>query len=335
MKNLFKTLALVLLSIFISCSKEDSTPTPPLVIEPPVVVPPVIVPPVAITLPISSLLKPVIKNSNSSTKSKTTGASKHVVSAIIFANTTASIVYTYKLNNLTKSEYLALPTDNLYDSSEEALNATSEHGYENTFVYNGLNQLIEIKNKLMLPTPRDLLSEFFTYDANGNVNATTKDVYDQSFTYNTAGLIDKKIKNDGSVEFTFEYDAQGRVVNVNHYMGSNNQIDMHYTYSYPDNNFYWKIWYAVNPLDQSEDKVDSVLYQFDPSKAGVYNKEPIYRLNNEYLHIIELTDYPKYNGFKAAWSARPKYFYDAEGYLIKYDRGGLNYSGDITVYKYE
>lgn len=166
------------------------------------------------------------------------------------------------------------------------------------------------------------------------MNATTKDVYNRSFTYNSVGLIDKKLKVDGSLEFTYEYDTQGRVINVFHY-SSGTQADMHYTYSYPDTNFYWKVWYAVNPLDQSEDKVDSVLYQFDPSKSGIYNKEPIYRLNNEYLHVIQLTDYPKYNGFKAAWSARPKYFYDAEGYLMKYDSAGLNRTVDIMTFIYE
>jgi YD repeat-containing protein len=330
MKNLLKTIILLLAMIFIGCSKDDIAPTSPIAVDPPAVVPPIIT-----TAPVASLMKPAIKNSNSSTKNRTSGVTKHVVSAIIFANTTVTNIYTYNLNGIKKSEYLALPTDNLYDPAEEALNATSIHGFENTFVYNSSNQLVEIKNKSMLPTPIDMQSEFFSYDGTGTVNATKKDAYNQSYTYNAAGLIDKKLKSDGTLDFTYEYDTQGRIISVFHYMGSNNQADMHYTYSYPDSNFYWKVWYAVNSLDQSEDKVDSVLYQFDPSKAGVYNKEPIYRLNNEYLHIIELTDYPKYNAFKAAWSARPKYFYDADGYLIKYDKAGLNFSGDITVYKYE
>jgi hypothetical protein len=74
-------------------------------------------------------------------------------------------------------------------------------------------------------------------------------------------------------------------------------------------------------------------YTIDPNKPGIYNKEPYYQKDNSYVHVI-LERVVNKDG-KERFSSRPKYFYDADGYLMKVDLVGLNYPGDIRLFYYE
>ena len=89
-------------------------------------------------------------------------------------------------------------------------------------------------------------------------------------------------------------------------------------------------------LMEQKQRHSYILYKHDPSKPGIYNKEPLYRLDNKYMHAIQLTAYILYQGkYILQFEVRPKYFYDVDGYLMKYDAAGLNFTVDLIKYKYE
>lgn len=111
MKNSIKSIALVLLISLFSCSPDSSIdPTPPVVVIP-------------TDPPVSSVMKPAIRNVNKSSSTSRVAAIKRVVKSIQYANSTPTTLYKYLLNNMTTSQYLDLPTDNIYDEAEIALNA--------------------------------------------------------------------------------------------------------------------------------------------------------------------------------------------------------------------
>lgn len=320
-----------------SCSKDEPIigSTPPVVVVPPIVVAPPIV------LPISSLMKPAIRNVNLpgtskiSKNYKTGETRKHIVKSFRFAQNRVNTNYKYVLYNMSNSEYLNLPTDNLYQVKEDSLNLNTEVEFTYNYKYNTLNQLSEIHMMYIL-SPSIGPVELFTYNSSGKLDNITS-VQTGTYTYNASGLIDKMFDRNGTtLQFTYQYDSQGRVKDVYHYTGDGIKKDMHYIYSYPDANTYIKSWFVINPSDQSETNTSYVTYIIDPTKPGIYNKEPVYQIDNSYLHLIQLTSQILYNGsWRLQFESRPKYFYNADGYLIKYDSAGFNHTSDITVFRYE
>jgi hypothetical protein len=341
MKNIIYFLVTALCCIgLVSCSNDEPAIPPPVVIVPPAVPPVVVVlPPVAV-IPVSSLMKPAIRNINLPGTSKISKnykigeTRKHIIKSFRFAQNRVNTNYKYILYNMSNSEYSNLPTDNLYQVKEDSLNLNTEVEFTYNYKYNALNQLSEIHMMYIL-APSIGPVELFTYSANGLLDNIIS-VQSGTYTYNTSGLIDKMFDRSGTtLQFTYQYDTLGRVIDVYHYTDGIKK-DMHYTYSYPDASTYIKSWFAINPSDQSETKTSYVTYIIDPTKPGIYNKEPVYQIDNSYLHFIQLTSQILYNGsWRLQFEARPKYFYNADGYLIKYDSAGFNYTSDITVFRYE
>ena len=149
-------------------------------------------------------------------------------------------------------------TDNLYDSKEDELNTNTEIAYSMDYLYNTNNQLTDIKKGFVTDINKTNPEEFnFQYGADGKLSDIIATyTFGGKYTYNTNGLIDKKIKKDGKMEFDYEYDELGTIKSSYHYYDSpnGNIADMHYTYSYPDNETYIKNWYAINPADGTETK---------------------------------------------------------------------------------
>ena len=340
MKSLVKKiLTFLLFVVLLSCSKDEPNPidpTPPVVTTPPTDTNPST--DIKPTTPVSSLMKPAIRNiKSSSITSKSSEVRKRVVKSINFPNTTVNVVYKYNLA-IDIEDYKKLPTDNLYDSREDDLNTNTIIEYSMDYLYNTDNQLTNIKQGYVRDITRTNPEELsFQYNSDGKLtDILTTYSFGGTYSYNASSLIDKYLDKEGQVRFTYEYDGLGRIVNSYYYESGQNKPAMHYTYDYPDNETYIKNWFAVSPSDGTETKTSFVLYKYDSSKPGVYNKEPYYRLDNKYMHIVQFTGYILYQGqFVLQQEIRPKYFYDADGYLIKYDSAGLNQTVDIIKYKYE
>ncbi|MNR32406.1 hypothetical protein D3C85_1499920 [compost metagenome] len=84
--------------------------------------------------------------------------------------------------------------------------------------------------------------------------------------------------------------------------------------------------------NSSSDEYETVI--FDPEKAGVYNKEPLYMIDNSHLHKIKWTPHNTGMGFSNV-TYIPKYFYDEDGYLIVYDEYGMREPAHMTTFIYE
>lgn len=338
MKNLHKFLATALCCIsLVSCSSNEPEIPAPVVIVPPTV-------PTVITVPVSSLMKPAVINikgkstAGKSTAGKSTTVTKRLIKTITFTATSA-FDYNYK-TKFTAQEYKALPTDNLYDQTEELLNVNTKKYDERTYSYNASGNLEKITiNNIAYPdyngTPAyaPILFNYLESGARVEVtryqNAGAVLVYE----YNSIGQIIKARELDGTLRYTFEYDENNNIISKYLYMsvGANGlpMPHMHYTYIYYANNTYTKNWISVD-TNGIEKTTSSVTYTYNKNIAGVYNNEPVYKIlmdNQEglsYLHIINNT---------AGYA--PKYFYDADGYLIKYDSSGLNEANYITLFLYE
>ncbi|WP_281634080.1 hypothetical protein [Flavobacterium luteolum] len=318
----------------ISCSSDE----PP--VEPEVVIPvdPKPVDPVKPkpVLPKSEMMKPAIVNISSSKTSKSSETRKRLVRSTKFAQNYMGKIYQYNLDR-DAATYKDLPSENLYDTVETALNKKTERDYELVYKYNNLGQLTRIEadkvytNNGLTNTP-EIFS--FTYNENGSLNEMISSyAFGSSYTYNDRGLIEKRIEKDGFVSYKYFYDEKDRISDVFFYI--HDVLQMNYKYTYPNDTSYIKSWYSVN-ADQIGTLTSYVVYTFDNTKAGVYNKEPYYRLDNQYLHVTKISSNVLSNGvWQVQFEAVPKYFYDEEGYLIKYDAAGFNYTTDITVFEYE
>ncbi|KAF2332657.1 hypothetical protein [Flavobacterium nitrogenifigens] len=335
MKRKLLKLLLVFTILFqltmISCSSDEAPVDPEVVV--PVDPKPVDPKPV---LPKSEMMKPAIVNISFSKTSKSSETRKRLIRSTKFAQNYMGKIYQYKLDR-DAAIYKDLPSENLYDTVETALNIKTERDYELVYKYNNLGQLIKIEaDKVYTNNGNTNTPEVFsfTYNENGSLNEMISSyAYGSSYTYNSKGLIDKRIEKDGFVSYKYFYDEQDRILDVYFYI--HDALQMHYKYTYPDDKTYIKGWYSVN-VDQTETLTSYVVYAFDPAKAGVYNKEPYYRLDNQYLHVTKISASILSNGtWQVQFEVVPKYFYDEEGYLIKYDAAGLNYTTDITVFEYE
>jgi len=313
----------------VSCSSDEPS-TEPEVVNP---VDPVNPKPV---LPKSEMMKPAIVNVSSSTTAKNAEVRKRIVRSIKFAQNIGVNIYQYRLDR-DLNIYQSLPSENLFDFAEIALNTNTERDYDLVYKYNSLGQLINIDaekvytNNGHTNTPESLS---FTYNDNGSLNEMSSSyAFGSSYAYNDKGLIEKRIEKDGYVSYKYMYDEQERISEVFFY--SHDVLQVHYKYTYPDETSYIKAWYTVN-ADQTETLTAYQIITFDPTKAGVYNKEPYYRLDNQYLHVTKISSNIFYNGsWQLQFEAVPKYFYDEDGYLIKYDSAGFNYTTDITIFEYE
>lgn len=203
-----------------------------------------------------------------------------------------------------------------------------------------------------------------------NSNTPKGDV--RTYAYNNAGQliridIEKGPGSLGSsgVEFSYEYDENGNVVNKNTpYTYENGLItevliDGYLTtYTYDSQERVTRRTGKLNTstFEYTDTEVKETRYEnipsqgevpngrviltkYDKTKAGIYNNEPYYKiattfstvlgqtLPNPYLHIIEqqIVD----NGV-AQKSQSFKYFYDTEGYLIKVDDGAV-----VTIFIYQ
>lgn len=336
-------LLIVVLGVFqftlVSCSKDEIIPEEPVVVKPEEPVGPT--KPVA-GVPKSELMKPAIKNISTSAKtSKGSEAPKRVVRSIRYAQNYMGKIYEYKLNSMDVNTYRALPSENLFDIAETELNKDTERDYTVNYKYNDLGQLINIAagtvyiNNGHTNYPEEFT---FTYDANGALKEMISSYAFGTYNYNSKGLIDKKIEKDGFVSYEYVYDDLDRIQSVYFYMMTpqGRQPQMHYTYIYLDDTTYVKNWFSINQTDLTETLSGYITYTFDPAKAGVYNKEPYYRTDNQYLHVVKMNSQILYYGvWQLQFESVPKYFYDADGYLIKFDSAGFNYTQDITVFEYE
>lgn len=330
--HIFLMIVLCCISL-VSCSNDEPQIPPQSVIVPPVTPPAPSVPPIA-TVPNSSLMKPAVVNIRKiNPTGKSTGVIKRLVKTITYtANSVFDKMYKTKL---TDAEYRALPTDNLYDPTEELLNVDTKKYDERIYSYNAIGNLEKITiNNIAYPdyngTPA-YAPIIFEYTESG-ASVQIKKYQDMGavlvYEYNTIGQIIKARELDGSLKYTFEYDEYNNITSKYFYYGGNTP-QMHYTYIYYADNTYAKNWIQVNP-DGSETKTSTVTYKYDKSVAGVYKNEAIYKIlmDNEqglsYLHIT--SNSAGYN---------PKYFYDADGYLLKYDRVGTNEANYVTLFIYE
>lgn len=264
-------------------------------------------------LPQSSLLKAAIRNINKASVSGKTKAAKHVVKSIQYEKS--------KYITDLSSDFSA--TDNLYSSEEDALNINTPKGDVRTYSYNELGQLKQIS---IVKGPESLgesgIEASYEYDSDGNViNNSTPYTYEN-------GLITEVLKDGYFTKYT--YDTEGRVI---HREGQLNASVFEYTADEVK-----ETRYEVTPSGETPNG-RVVITKYDKTKAGIYNNEPYYKIAttfstvlgqtvpNPYLHIIEqkIID----NG-SLLLSQTYKYFYDADGYLIKVDDGAY-----VTVYQYE
>ena len=333
LKLLFALTVLLQFTI-ISCSTDESSTEPEIVVPvDPKPVDPVVTKPV---LPKSEMMKPAIVNISSSKAAKNTEEKKRIVRSTKFAQNIGANIYQYRLDR-DANVYKNLPSENLFDTAEIALNKATERDYDLVYRYNSLGQLTNIStdkvytNNGHTNTPENFS---FTYNDNGSLNEMISSyAFGSRYTYNEKGLIEKRIENDGYISYKYIYDEQERISEAFFYI--HDVLQMHYKYTYINETSYIKAWYSVN-VDQTETLTSYVVFTFDPTKAGVYNKEPYYRLDNQYLHVTKISSNILSNGsWQVQFEAIPKYFYDEDGYLIKYDAAGFNYTTDITVFEYE
>ena len=333
-----KTILLILLISLVSCSSENNPidPTSPTNPTSPTS-------PTNPTNPTQVIKKPAVVNitdknlTGKGVTSKTTAVRKRLIKTITY---TSSTIFDKKYQTkLSEAEYLALPTDNLYDPTEESLNVNTKVYDERTYTYNSSNNLEKITiNNIAYPDYNGTLAyspivfEYFESGAKVQITKYQDKGAVLRYEYNSIGQIINAKDLDGTLRYTFEYDENNNVISKYLYMSSGvSEVKphMHYTYIYYPNSTYVKNWIEVNP-DGTENKTSSVTYNYDKNIAGVYNNEPVYKvlMDNEqglaYLHITSNT---------AGW--KPKYFYDSDGYLIKYDSAGQSNANEITLFVYE
>jgi hypothetical protein len=330
-----KIVFLFLCTVLFSCSNEEPNPidptTPPTGTTPPKETKP--------TTPASSLMKPAVVNIKTSVTTKTARTNvvtKRLVKTITFTSTSINDrIYKTKF---TAAEYAALPTDNLYDPSEELLNVDTKKYDERIYTYNSNENLERITiNNIAYPGYNGTAAYApitFEYTTSGTLVQIAK-YQDKgavlTYEYNSIGQIIKAFDVDGTLKYTFDYDESNNIISKYLYMNTPNGIkpQMHYTYTYFADNTYAKNWISVN-TDGTETKTSTVTYSYDKGVPGVYKNEAIYKIlmDNEqglsYLHITSNSA-----GYK------PKYFYDADGYLMKYDSSGGSEANYITLFIYE
>jgi hypothetical protein len=333
MKKLILTfIAFSVIGLFFNCStSEDITePNPPVI----VITPPVVTSPPTVTIPATNLMKPAIRNINKSSKtSRGLEENKKILKSVTYANNglTGQLLF-YKLNDtLSQTEYEKIPTDYKYDESEELLNKDLYKANVTNYFYNGLGQLIQIKSmRYNSADPNGYeQSTYFTYDGNGKVSTIT-DYFGSVFAYNPEGLINKRTQFDGKNIEIYSYDSQQRVTSSTRWIFGpmddiNAPIDTwdksrtDYIYNDIQNNKYFEIWFTSFNDDGSvrNNSMRNVV-KYDDSKPGIKNKEPLYMIDNAYVHNKD-----------------GKFFYNTDGYLRKYDASSTNSAGSITIFYYE
>jgi hypothetical protein len=293
--------------------------------------------PIVVIKPTADLFKPAIVNIKASnTTGKSTAVTKRLVKAITFEPTNLKPLYNTKY---TAQEYRSLPTDNVYDVTEEALNLDTNKYDERTYAYSASGNLESITiNNIAYPGYNGTIAYApitFEYLESGARVQITK--YQNAgsvliYEYNTIGQIINAKEVGGNLKYTFEYDENNNISSK--YFYSTNAFgvakpQIRYNYIYYANNTYTKNWIDV-ASDGSENQTSSVTYTYNKDVSGVYNNEAIYKTLNDneagqpFLHIISNTA-----------NYTPKYFYDADGYLIKYDKVGQSKASDITIFIYE
>jgi hypothetical protein len=333
MKNTFKLLLLIITLSFVGCEDPIETTTP-IVVKPPIVVTP--------PTPTTTIFKPAVKNIFSSPTSRTS-ATKHLVKLVKFHSKSVSDTK-YKIK-LSQSEYIALPTDNLYDPTEEILNIDFTKPYTDaistvysvkTYTYNSSSNLEKITiDNIMYPAYNDTPGNapiIFEYNSSGSLLQITK--YQEggiplTYEYNSVGQIINAKDIGGGIKYTFEYDAENNIISKYLYISGTKH--MHYTYIYLPDNSYIKNWFSV--VNGVETKDASVKYRYNKNVSGVYNNEAIYKALWDSGDSV--TGLPFLHITSDDIDNNPKYFYDADGYLIKYDKAGKNDANDITLFIYE
>lgn len=326
MKNFLTFLLITFCCInLVSCSNDETDAPTPVVITPPLIP------------PTTTVLKPAVVNIKEQNKTGRTATTKRLVKTINFTfQSWSDSKYKTKFTDV---EYAALPTDNLYDPTEEALNVETKKFDERTYSYNTSGNLEQITiNNIANPaynnTPAYAPITFSYLETGARVQITR---YQDAgavlvYEYNSIGQIIKARDLYGALKYTFEYDEANNIISKYlYYTGTdgNPKPQMHYTYSYLPNNSYIKNWISVD-VNGVEKTTSSVTYSYNKNVAGVYNNEAVYKVlmdNQEGLSYLHITT--NSNG------SNPKYFYDTDGYLIKYDRHGLNNANDITLFIYE
>ncbi|WP_286971421.1 SprB repeat-containing protein [Flavobacterium sp. UBA4854] len=267
------------------------------------------------TLPESSLLRPAVKNINKNTvASKTKAVTKHLVQSIQYKKSD------YKIDET--SDYSL--TDNLYSDNENTLNTNTPKGDVRNYIYNNAGQLTQIEIQKGPESMGSSGIEFsYEYDSNGNViNNSTPYTYEN-------GLITKVLIDNYLT--VYNYDSEQRVTKRTGKLNAS-------TFEYTDTEVKETRYEIIESLGEvANGRV--ILTKYDKTKAGIYNNEPYYKiattfssllgqtLPNPYLHIIEQSIVD--NGITQKTQSF-KYFYDAEGYLIKVDDGEF-----VTIYIYQ
>lgn len=356
MKSIFKFLVIVFCCInFTACSNDDIIePTEPEVVVPPTK--PEVVVPTAPTIPSSSALKPAVvyvSGGTSNSKSSKTTATKRLVKTITYwAN--SGIDANYK-TNLSTSEYTALPTDNLYDPTEEPLNITTNKFKEKIYSYDANGRLEKITTHHIEKTSSDYQNQptiqVFSYTESGIKNQAT--TYQSLgtilvFEYNSSGQIISAKDLQGTLKYAFEYDANNNLSKQDAYTNYTITSEVggiqvseikalpyyRYRYYFDTSRTYRKVLLDVDQNGIEKINTNSVSYEFEPGVSGIYSNEATSKVLSDntfgfpYLHITKEI----LNGTD---NAKPKYFYDSDGYLRKFDSHGLSKSGNVTLYIYE
>ncbi|PBJ11373.1 SprB repeat-containing protein [Flavobacterium sp. ACN6] len=165
----------------------------------------------------------------------------------------------------------------------------------------------------------------FSYEYDSDGNVVNKNT---PYTYEN-GLI-TSVLMDGYLTL-YTYDAQGRVISRK---GNLNASSFEYT-----DQVVKETRFDVIPATGEVPTGRIIVTKYDSTKAGIYNNEPYYKiattfssilgqtLPNPYLHIINQT---MIDNDVVQKSQSYKYFYDTDGYLIKVDDGMY-----VTIYTYE
>lgn len=334
MKKLLKLLSgLFIIILMLSCSSSDDVFQ-----EPPVVIKPT-------PKPVPGKSKPAIVFQTG--KSSKTGKSAADGTKRLKSISQYRTDINFEKWKLAKEVlYDTIPTNNIMDSTEIALNTGYNLVEERTYSYDASGNVVNIST--VSPTLPESVDSF-TFDEQNRINSYTNG-YGQKweYFYGENGLITSDIYT-GSIPSTHTYkynDRQDLISSIETIGIVNDSIHLSgqiytYTHNYESNSFIKRVAgnkqltlnKTTGEFEYNGTMQDDVAVYYDPDEAGLYKNEVINKvifstevfLLTRYFHITSI----------APGAVKPKYFYDKDGYLIKYDRGGKNNISDIYIFKYE
>lgn len=369
MKKLLLLLSLITL---LSCSSEDS---PTVKTDPPVE-----------TKPLNAIFTQIDVlvyggNSGSVTITPSGGTPPYTITpsqtGLTAGNYTFTITdskgLTTTINATIKEPKATLPQSGLLKPAVKNINKVTATGKIKETAKHLIQSIQYDKDKYKIDETADYSLTDNLYSSNEDIlNANTAKGDVRDYTYDDLGQL-KQISilkgpnslGSSGIEFSYEYDSNGNVINNNTpYTYENGLITKvsfdsyitYYTYDsegrvthrtgqlnasmfeYTDNEVK-ETRFDVIPATGEVPTGRVIVTKYDSTKAGIYNNEPYYKIAttfssllgqtipNPYLHIIEQTMID--NGV-AQKTQSYKYFYDTDGYLRKVDDGVY-----VTIYIYQ